>query len=178
MINLKINHLVMLFVLLNTGLMGGCKQDNSDLTDFIDSVKAKPATDIPPIPDIAAYQPFNYPAHTRSPFDDSVIAAKLVPEHKPTSNVRVDSHRSKEYLEGFPLDSLKMVGTLTQGGVKWGLIRTPDGTIQRVKVGNYIGQNHGKITQLNDNSVKLSEITPDGYGGFLRRAASIALKTP
>ncbi len=159
-------------------LISGCEQDNSDLEAYIKAVKAKPATDIPPIPDIAAYQPFDYPAHRRDPFDASVLAAKLAPEHRITNNIHIDRNRPKEYLEGFPLDSLQMVGTLSQGGQLWGLIRTPDGTIQRVKVGNYMGQNHGKITRITENSIKLTEIAPDGYGGYLKRAASIALKTP
>ncbi|HBS26658.1 MAG TPA: pilus assembly protein PilP [Gammaproteobacteria bacterium] len=156
----------------------GCEHDNSDLDTYIDAVKAKPASDIAAIPEVTAYQPFNYPDHQRSPFDDGVLAAKLVTEHKPVGSIKVDQHRSKEYLESFPLDALKMVGTMQQGGQEWALIRTPEGTIQRVRVGNYMGQNHGKITTVTDNSVKLSEVTPDGYGGFIKRPASIAIKTP
>lgn len=156
----------------------GCEQDNSDLDTWISGVKAKPGTDIPAIPEVIAYQPFNYPEHLRNPFDESVLAAKLVTAHKPVGNIKIDSRRSKEYLESFPLDALKMVGTMQQGSQEWALIRTPEGTIQRVRVGNYMGQNHGKITTVTDNSVKLSEVTPDGYGGFIKRAASIAIKTP
>ncbi len=170
--------LLSLLGLLFLALLSGCQQNNSDLEDYIKEVKAKPARDIPPIPDIIAYQPFNYPNHRRDPFDDSVIAAKLAPERKTVSTVHIDRNRPKEYLESFPLDSLKMVGTMQQGGQRWALIRTPEGTIQRVRVGNYLGQNHGKITQITENSVKLTEIAPDGYGGYLKRAASIALKTP
>jgi len=172
------HHALPLLSLLFLSLLSGCQQDNSDLENYIKAVKAKPAKDIPPIPDITAYQPFNYPDHQRDPFDESVIAAKLAPEHKTVSNIHIDRNRPKEYLESFPLDSLKMVGTMQQGGHQWALIRTPEGTIQRVRVGNYLGQNRGKITQITDNSVKLTEIAPDGYGGYLKRAASIALKTP
>ncbi len=168
----------LMLILPALALTSGCEQDNSDLEEFIDAVKAKPATDIPPIPDIAAYQPFDYPAHQRDPFDESVLAAKLAPDHRISNNIRIDRNRPKEYLEGFPLDSLRMVGTLSQGGQLWGLIKTPDGTIQRVRVGNYMGQNHGKITQITENSIKLTEIAPDGYGGFIKRPASVALKTP
>jgi type IV pilus assembly protein PilP len=68
-----------------------------------------------------------------------------------------------------------MVGTLNQGGTDWALVQTPDGTIQRVTSGNYMGQNYGKITQISDASIMLREIVPDGFGGYMEREGSVAL---
>ena len=158
-------------------LLSGCERNKENLEEYVASVNAMPGRDIPPIPEIKTYQPFDYPNHKRDPFDPSAIAAQLTPENKPVSHIKINNNRSKEYLEGFPLDSLAMVGTLNLKGALWALIRTPDGTIQRAREGNYMGQNHGKIRAISEQAVDLVEIIPDGYGGYMERPASIALKS-
>jgi len=80
-----------------------------------------------------------------------------------------------EPLEDFPLDTLRFKGTITKNGEKWGLIFAPDNTIHRVQVGNYMGQNHGRVIELTDTEIKLTEIVPDGLGNYIERQAAIAL---
>lgn len=167
--------LQLLAIIVLGATMTGCERDNSDLQRYIQAVKEKPGNEIPPIPDVIAYHPFDYPDHHRNPFDEEAIASQLIPEQKPVNSIRVDADRVREYLESFPLDALKMVGTLNQNKSLWGLIRTPDGTIQRVASGNYLGQNHGKIKSITEKGLDLIEIIPDGYGGYMERPASIAL---
>ncbi len=162
-------------LLVLTVLISGCSRDNADLDAYIASVKQRPSREIAPIPAIESYIPFEYPEHERDPFDKSIVAPKLLPEEISRSNIKINRNRPKEYLEGYPLDALKMVGTLKQQGELWALIKTPDGTVQRVKKGNYLGQNHGRITAINDSRVELIEIVPDGLGGYKERPASIAL---
>ena len=67
------------------------------------------------------------------------------------------------------------VGILEQAGVTWGLVETKEGTIHRVKAGNYMGQNHGKITHITEDKIELTEIVPNGTGGYSERQASLAL---
>jgi type IV pilus assembly protein PilP len=69
-----------------------------------------------------------------------------------------------------------MVGTLEQAEVMWALIRAKDKTIYRVKAGNYMGKNHGQITQITESKIELTEIVPDGRGGYRERQATLALK--
>jgi type IV pilus assembly protein PilP len=165
---------IVLGILLATGLQG-CSQSNQDLRDYIDEIKSQPTGDIPPIPVIPPYDPFEYPEHFRDPFDASIVAPDLQPMPQSTSGIRIDKNRAKEYLESFPLDALHMVGTMQQNGSLWALLKTPDGTIQRTRVGNYAGQNYGRITKITDMKVELIEIVPDGFGGYKERPASIAL---
>ncbi len=159
-------------------LLAGCGGDGEDLRDYVETVKRQPAGDIPPLPQVKAYEPFEYPGHRRDPFDASVVARQLLPQKKGGGGVHIDPNRPREYLERFPLDSLKMVGTLQQKGQLWALIRTPDGTVQRVGVGNYLGQNHGRIKRITETGVELVEIVPDGFGGYMERPARIALSKP
>ena len=68
-----------------------------------------------------------------------------------------------------------MVGTLERNGNSWALVRMSDSTIHRVKPGNYMGQNYGKIIQITESEVELTEIVPDGLGGWMERQAALAL---
>jgi len=93
----------------------------------------------------------------------------------PCGGVRPDSSRSREFLEGFPLDTLNMVGTLYIGETMYGLVQTADGLIHRVVPGNYLGQNDGRITDISDSEINLVEIISDGIGGYIERDAAISL---
>lgn len=153
--------------------LSACGHSMSDLEQWVAKEKAQPGGRIPPIPQVTPYQGYAYPGHTRDPFDASVLQRLYNLAHR--GKVEIDPNRPRQYLEQFPLDSLKMVGTLTDKGVTYGLIQTPDGTIQRVTLGEYMGQNSGKITEVTPTSIKLREIVPDGFGGYKDQSASIAM---
>lgn len=153
--------------------LAACGGDMSDLDQYIQQVKARPAAPIEPIPEIKPYIRFIYPGHELDPFDESILAPASIPDND--SGISPDPNRIPEFLENFPLDSLNMVGTLHQNGQLWALIRIPDGAVHRVRSGNYIGKNHGKILKIEETRVTLQEIVDDGLGGFKERNNAIAL---
>jgi type IV pilus assembly protein PilP len=156
--------------------LSACSPGMSDLEQYVQQTKARPGGRIEPIPEVRPHEVFAYPGHERDPFDSSVLAPQLAPDRPvSTSTVTIDPNRPQEYLESYPLDTLRMVGTLEQGGITWALVRTPDRTIQRVAAGNYMGQNHGRISGIRETGVDLTEIVPDGFGGYMERETSIAL---
>ena len=73
------------------------------------------------------------------------------------------------------LDSLKMMGTLTLKGSVYALVRDGDGVVHRVTVGNYMGQNFGKIIKISQAGLVLREIVPDGQGGWVERDTTVQL---
>ena len=154
--------------------MTGCTGDISDLESYVERTKQRPGGEIEPIPEMPPQVTFIYPGNERDPFDRSAIALR-VEEPRPTSDVAIDPDRPQEFLERFPLDSLRMVGTMEQDDVQWALIRTPERNIQRVQEGNYMGQNHGRIDQITDTRIHITEIVPDGFGGYQERESSVAL---
>jgi type IV pilus assembly protein PilP len=157
-------------------LLAACQQDTRDLQEYIQQVKARPGGDIEPIPSIEPHEPYLYPGHERSPFDSSVIARPLpAPPAGVPGTALIDVSRPREPLESFPLDSLRMVGSLEQEGVRYALVRTPDRTIQSVTAGNYMGQNHGRILQVTPREILLVEVVPDAFGGYIERDNSVAL---
>ena len=164
---------LLLLVVAGFGL-SACGSDTDDLDAYINEVKARPGGRIEPLPEITPYESFAYEADQeglRSPFaPDSPQVAQ-----GPGSGIRPDSDRSREFLEQFPLDSLRMVGTLNLGGTNYGLIQDSDGLIHRVVPGNYIGQNDGRIVGITESEIQVVEIISDGIGGYLEREAAVGL---
>lgn len=152
-------------------LLGGCSRSMSDLDAYIAEINARPGGRIEPLPEISTYETFSYDRNdARSPFVPDVPTAG-----SDADGVRPDADRKREHLEGFPLDTLRMVGTLNLEGQLYGLVQTSDKLIYRVVVGNYLGQNDGRIISITDSAIQLLEIVPDGLGGYTERAASIGL---
>lgn len=146
----------------------------SDLEQFIDEVKARKPAPIKPLPEIKQIETFTYvPEGRRDPFRPETPSEMAGVGD--TGGVMLDTTRRKEELEEFPLDSLRMVGTLHLGDTMWGLIRNKEGTIYRVRVGNYMGQNNGQISLISEDQIELTEIIPDHKGGYRERQATVAL---
>ncbi|WP_019626945.1 pilus assembly protein PilP [Thioalkalivibrio sp. ALJT] len=163
-------------VLIGAALLTGCTQDSRDLEQYIAEIHERPGSGIEPIPTLVPHEPYRYPGHTRSPFDSSVIAQpELAAAEGQPGDAELDPDRPREFLEGFPLDSLRMVGSLEQHGVRFALVRTPDRGIQRVTEGNYMGQNHGEIVEITPTRIHLVEVVPDAFGGHVERESSLAL---
>jgi type IV pilus assembly protein PilP len=162
----------LLLAIAATGL-AACGGDIDDLDSYINEVKARPGGRIEPLPEIAPYEVFPYVAdveNIRSPFvPDSPQTAGA------TTGVRPEVDRPSEFLEGFPLDTLRMVGTLDINETVYGLVQTSDGLIHRVIPGNYMGQNDGRITDITESEINLVEIISDGIGGYIERDAAIGL---
>lgn len=163
----------LLFMTLLGASLAGCGHNMSDLHHWVAQQLAKPGGPVQPIPAVPPYKSYAYPGHSKDPFDSKILLELYSAEHH--SNVKINPNRPRQYLEHFPLESLKMVGTLVSHGTTWALIQTPNGTIQRVTIGNYMGQHDGKITAITSGSVELQEIVPDGFGGFKKQPAAIAL---
>lgn len=157
-----------------TGCSGG---NTEDLQRFVADVRGRQPTKIEPLPEFKPYETFLYQAgDLRSPFDPAIAGqTEQALAAAGNSALHPDANRAREPLEDFPLDTLRMVGTLAQQGQSWGLVLANDGTIHRVQPGNYLGQNHGKIKQISEFEIELTEIVPDGLGGWMERPASLAL---
>lgn len=163
--------LLILALALTVATTSGCARSMSDLDQYIAQVNARPGGPIEPLPQIKTYETVAYErAEARSPFVPDLPAAG-----RDDGGVRPDATRKREYLEGFPLDTFRMVGTLYKDGQLYGLVQTSDKLIHRVVVGNYVGQNDGRIISITESAIQLLEIVPDGLGGYTERAATIGL---
>lgn len=168
---------ILVATLAASGIVGCSSQPNSDLIEYTTKVKNQQVSRIEPLPEFRPYESFTYAASDlRDPFTVPTFSNQQALALPTSSNgIAPDFDRPREPLEEFPLDSLRMVGTLEQNDANWALINDTDGTIHRVQAGNYAGQNFGKITRVTEFEVELTEIVPDGIGGWMERQASIAI---
>lgn len=160
-------------------VLAGCGGNGAyeDIDTYMAEVKSRPVGQIPPIPPFKAYKAFNYSASgMRSPFIRPV-EAKQVARLSGNAAVKPDFNRKQEFLEQFSLDSLRMVGSLELDGVRWALVKDSENSVHRVKRGNYLGRNHGRIVESNETNVLIIEIVSDGANGWIERPRTLEIKT-
>jgi len=156
-----------------------CQRGTNDLEQWVAQTLRTPAGDIEPIPPIMPAEVVTYEAFDlRDPFQQRVASAEVDPEFSTASEdgIRPDPNRRREFLEGFPLDTLDMVGTLELDGVDYALIRDNEQVVHRVAEGNYMGMNHGRVLRVYPDRVELIELFQDARGTWSERRAQVAME--
>jgi type IV pilus assembly protein PilP len=152
-------------------MLGACSSELDELKAFVkESEKGLPRK-IDPLPAVKPFEPFAYEG-----FDlpDPFKPRKLASKEGGGGGLAPDLNRRKEPLEAFPLEQLKMVGTLSQGTDTYAIVRA-EKTLYRVRRGNYMGQNFGLITDVTDGEIKLKEIVQDSAGDWAERQSVLPL---
>lgn len=157
-------------------------EDTEDLHRFVSQEKQKKSVKVKPLPEFKPYHSFVYEgASLRSPFKPLVALIEVIDDGDNQSGsdngIKPDQQRAKAYLEGFALDSLKMVGTI---GVKhssgmWALIRDGQGEVHRVSVGDFMGLDFGEVVAVKSGRLEILEIVSNGRGGWMKRPRSVVM---
>jgi len=149
--------------------------DFADLQAYMNEVRARPKAPIEPLPKFQPYEAFTYSAAAmRSPFQPPV-RIDLQQRQKGSAQIKPDESRPRQFLEGFNIEVFQMVGLLANGIGRFALVDGAGG-VHRIKVGDFLGRNHGRIVGINDDRVEVVEIVPDGEGGWLERPRTLTLK--
>jgi type IV pilus assembly protein PilP len=158
-------------------LATACEPGKRDLEQWVAETLRQPGGEIDPIPPIAAVETVAYAAYDlRDPFQRRVARPDDESgEGMAANGVRPDPDRGREFLESFPLDTLKMVGTLELDGVSFALVRDNENVVHRVSAGNYMGTNHGRVVSVGSNRVELIELYEDARGGWVERRSQIVM---
>ncbi|MGL6244776.1 pilus assembly protein PilP [Pseudomonas sp.] len=166
----------LLMVVLFAGLAGcGNGNDVGDLDAYMNEVRLRPPGKIEPTPTFRSYPAFTYSAaNLRSPFSRQV-RVDLAGQKRGSRNVKPDPNRARQYLEGFNIEQFEMVGTISNATGSFALLRGAGG-VHRLKVGDYLGRNDGRIVAISGSQVDVVEIVPDGEGAWLERPRTIPLK--
>ena len=161
-----------LLVPIALAVLASCSSEIDELKSFVrDSEKGLPRR-IDPLPPVKPFEPFAYEGFDLpDPFKPRKLAP---PKEGGGGGLSPDLNRRKEPLEAFPLEQLKMVGTLSQGKDTYAIVRA-DKTLYRVKKGNYMGQNFGLIMDVTDTEIKLKEIVQDSAGDWAERQSVLPL---
>ena len=167
-------------------LVGCIPSEMSDLEEYVRKIKQE---EPPPIASLPEFPPDKFELFqcSKDPFESfekekqkrhlvPVVEDKTVrPDCK-----RPDVYANKQPLESFPLDSLKMVGTIELGEDIWGLVQEPEKKymIHQVKENDRLGLNFGKIVAITEKQIHLIEMLPDDSGCYLETPRKLELITP
>ncbi len=166
--------------LLALGLsLAACQQSNNleDLRQFVREVDAQAAPRVSPLPEFVEPITYVYQNSTlRPPFTPLVTVDDQIRQLQ-SLNIRPDMTRPREPLESYRLEDLVLSGTVRrESGALNAWVRDPSGIIHRVRVGNYLGQNHGRIDRVTSDRIDLTEIVPIGDGGWMTRPQTITIQ--
>lgn len=158
-------------LLLSLLSLAACGQSHEDLEQWITrtqkEAKARAKSFTPPtVTPPKAYIPPPYSG--LNAFDARRLNLSPSGENAP------DLNRPKEVLETFSLENISYVGRLINGNKISGYVRAGD-HVYTVSIGNYIGQNYGKIQKITEDKIILDELVEDSYGNWVYRTAELAL---
>ena len=166
-----------LALLLVGALLAGCEGDTQELKDWMDQQRREVKPSVPPLAAPKKFTPVPYAnAQQVDPFSLQKLSVALKQEaRQPSSLLAAEMSRRKEPLEAYPLDAMSMVGSVTKAGVPFALLRV-DNLLYQVKVGDYLGQNYGRILRITETEVALREVVQDAAGEWTERTATLQLQ--
>ena len=154
--------------------IASCGSEREGLAEYVEQVKARPGVPLPALPSIRQPEEYAYEsAGRRSPF--AALAPVAEGARQAGTGPGPNFEREREFLEHYSLDALRMVGSVRTEGALFGLILTPEGLVHRLATGNYLGRNHGRVTNITEREVRLVELVADANGDYLQRPAAVAL---
>lgn len=164
-------------LVLMAGLVAGCTGEQEELTQWMEQQRREVKPNVTPLTPPKKFTPQPYTAISGvEPFSAQKLTVALKQEaRQPNSLLAAEINRRKEPLEAYPLDSMRMVGSVQRNGRPYALLRV-DNLLYQVKSGDYIGQNYGKITSISETEVALREIVQDAAGEWIERASALQLQ--
>lgn len=155
------------------GLAACGGEEHQDLKQWMKEATKDLKGRVPPLPEI---KPFPVIAYDATDLVDPFRPSRIEPEKKAgTGGIQPDLNRRKEALEAYPLESLKMVGTIRKDKMVHALIQA-DRNVHQVKIGNYMGQNFGIVANITETEISLRELVPDSLGDYSERTSTLQLQ--
>lgn len=163
--------------LVAAALLAGCGADTDELREWMAREQREARPNVEPL---QAPKPFTPDAYTSAqavePFSLQKLTVALRQEaRQPNSMLSAEMNRRKEPLEAYPLDSMSMVGSVNKQGQPFALLRV-DNLLYQVKVGDYLGQNYGRITRIGETEITLREVVQDAAGEWIERVGTLQLQ--
>ena len=165
------------WALIGALLLTGCSDDNDQLRQWMEQQRREVKPNVEPLQAPKKFDPQPYTtAQAVDPFSTQKLTVALKQEaRQPNSVLSAELNRRKEPLEAYPLDSMNMVGSVIKQGQPFALLRV-DTLLYQVKVGDYLGQNYGRIGRIGETEVALREIVQDAAGEWIERPATLQLQ--
>jgi type IV pilus assembly protein PilP len=166
-----------LIVLAGVSLLAACGgEEQSELRQELAAMTKDLRGRVDPLPEVKPFEAVSYKAEGMV---DPFVPGRIVVTQTATAGgggggVQPDLNRPKEPLEAFPLEAMQMVGTLAQNKDTYALVRAGN-NLFRVKKGNYMGQNFGVITAIDESQISLKEVVQDSGGDWVERSTTVQM---
>jgi type IV pilus assembly protein PilP len=166
-----------IIVLVGLLTLAGCSAEHEELRQWMEQQRREVKPNVTPLTPPKKFDPQPYTsAQAVDPFSNQKLTVALKQEaRQPNSLLAAELNRRKEPLEAWPLDSMSMVGSVNKQGRPYALLRV-DQLLHQVKVGDYLGQNYGRITRIGETEIALREIVQDAAGEWIERPATLQLQ--
>ena len=157
--------------------LAACGDEQDELRSWMDQQRAATPVIKDTIPAPKKFQPFRYEnTALADPFSQSKLALAVAQAAPAKGNgLKPDAARRRETLESFPLDNIKMVGHMTNGRNDFALLQV-EAMVYQARVGNYAGQNFGRIVRVTESEVTLKELVQDAAGDWVERDSALRLQ--
>lgn len=161
-----------LLIALSGLVLVACTVEEEDLRGWMAAQERGMTGGIAPLPETKLFPVAVYtvPSDALDPFDIS----RIEPEPTATVSGGPDLDRPRQPLEAYPLESLSMVGVLMQEGKVEGIVAVA-GLLHQVRVGNYVGQDHGLVTDILESEIVLKELVQNIEGDWVERVSQLRL---
>ena len=161
-------------------LVGCDTSGEGELREWMAQERAQTQPHVTPLTEPKRFEPQPYVAQSDlEPFNAQRLTQALRRDSTQTASnaalIAPELARRKEPLEAFPLDSMVMVGSLMKANKPTALLKV-DNLLYQVSVGDYIGQNYGRIKNITETSIQLREIVQDATGDWIERMESLELQ--
>ena len=157
--------------------LAGCSDPHEELRAWMEEQRRTARPHVSPLVPPRRFDPEPYRAVTQvEPFSVQKLQGLLKQESRqPNSLLAAEMNRRREPLEAYPLDALTMVGSVVRGGRPHALLKA-DNLLYQVKVGDYLGQNYGRVTRITETEIALRELVPDTLGEIVERTSTLTLQ--
>jgi type IV pilus assembly protein PilP len=158
-------------------LGAGCGSEHEELQSWMDQQRREVKPSVEPLSPPKKFNPQPYTGlQAVEPFSTQKLSVALKQEaRQPNSLLASELNRRREPLEAYPTDSMAMVGSVTKKGRPFALLKV-DNLLYQVKVGDYLGQNYGRITKIDETQIVLREIVQDAAGEWIERSTNLQLQ--
>jgi type IV pilus assembly protein PilP len=166
--------------LLGTALVLGlsaCSNEQVELQQWLEQQRREVKPSVKPLVPPKKFDPQPYSGlQMVEPFSNQKLAVALKAEaRQPNSLLAGEMNRRKDPLEAYPLDGMAMVGSVARDKQPVALLKV-DNLLYQVKMGDYLGQNYGRVTRITETEITLREIVQDAAGEWIERPASLQLQ--
>lgn len=156
--------------------LAGCGSGREELQAWMDEQRRLARPHVPPLLPPRKFDPQPYLAFSAvEPFSTQKLVVAIKQENRePNSLLAAEMNRRRDPLEAYPLDAVSMVGSVVRNGRSYALLKA-DNLLYQVRVGEYVGQNYGKVLRITETEVTLREIVQDAVGEWVERTSTLQL---